>query len=84
MLIFGPHFKMKYLEQLGEGKLLNIKQKVVYECMSVCYDKSQEQEDNTTLCTSEPPDAILLHCLRTMKLKPERSKRKHQMTVHVQ
>ena len=40
---------MKYLEQLGEGKLLNNKQKVVDECMSMCYDKAQEQEDNTTL-----------------------------------
>lgn len=41
-----PRFKTKYLEQLSESELINVKQKIVDECMSKC-NECQQQEDTS-------------------------------------
>ena len=41
-----PHFKVKYLEQLGENELYNVKQKIVDESASIC-KKGQQQGDTS-------------------------------------
>lgn len=48
-----PRFKMKYLEQLQEGELCAVKQKVIDECMSVC-SEIQEQGETTQSADSIP------------------------------
>ena len=48
-----PRFKTKYMEHLGEVELLSVKQKVVDECMSMCYEG--QYHEPTTHSASEPP-----------------------------
>ena len=49
-----PHFKAKYLEQLGETEMLNVKQKIVDECVhvSICYEGQQQGDTSHSRTTS--------------------------------
>ena len=38
----GHCFKAKYLEQLGESVLYNVKQKIVDECVSICSEDQRQ------------------------------------------
>ena len=65
-LFLDPRFKMKYLEQLQEGELCAVKQKVIDECMSVC-SEIQEQEETTQSADSTPePSAPKKHNVGTL------------------
>ena len=75
-----PRFKTKYLEeQLSESELLNIKQTIVDECISMSDECQQEEAtSHTTPATSDLSPAPKKHNLGTLFKKHETKIREEQ------
>ena len=77
-----PRFKAKYLEQLGESELYNVKQRIVDECVSICNEGQQQGDTShshtTPMATSDLSPAPKKHNLGTLFKKHETKVREEQ------
>ena len=77
-----PRFKAKYLEQLGESELYNVKQRIVDECVSICNEGQQQGDTShshtTPMATSDLSPAPKKRNLGTLFKKHETKVREEQ------